>query len=131
MDISAIKKYGLSAYCSTPERWCWGLTCCLWQVKLRDFSRTGFRVPIRERYSLPLLDYYLGEFNFRFNRRTSRYRGKLFYRLLKQAVVTPPVMKHDIREGRFISWTTRYSMYKSQVHIPIILFKSLELLLYQ
>ena len=30
---------------------------------------------------LPLhLDYYLDEFTFRFNRRTSRYRRKLFYR---------------------------------------------------
>ena len=37
------------------------------------------------------LDYYLDEYTFRFNRRTSRYRGKLFYRLLQQAVVTEPV----------------------------------------
>ena len=32
------------------------------------------------------LDYYLDEFTFRFNRRTSRHRGKLFYRLVAQAV---------------------------------------------
>jgi transposase-like protein len=31
------------------------------------------------------LGYYLDEFTFRFNRRTSRYRGKLFYRLVQQA----------------------------------------------
>jgi transposase-like protein len=37
------------------------------------------------------LDYYLDEFTFRFNRRTSRHRGKLFYRLLQQAVITDPV----------------------------------------
>lgn len=37
------------------------------------------------------LDYYLDEFTFRFNRRTSTYRGKLFNRLLEQAVQTPPV----------------------------------------
>lgn len=37
------------------------------------------------------LDYYLDEFTFRFNRRSSKYRGKLFYRLLEQAVQTPPV----------------------------------------
>ena len=37
------------------------------------------------------LEYYLDEFTFRFNRRTSRYRGKLFYRLLQQAVVVDPV----------------------------------------
>jgi transposase-like protein len=36
------------------------------------------------------LDYYLDEFTFRFNRRTSRYRGKLFYRLLQNAVATDP-----------------------------------------
>jgi transposase-like protein len=37
------------------------------------------------------LDYYLDEYTFRFNRRTSRDRGKLFYRLLQHAVVAEPV----------------------------------------
>lgn len=37
------------------------------------------------------LDYYLDEFTFRFNRRTSRSRGKLFYRLVQQAVAVEPV----------------------------------------
>lgn len=37
------------------------------------------------------LDYYLDEFTFRFNRRKSRYRGKLFYRLAQQAVQVEPV----------------------------------------
>jgi len=37
------------------------------------------------------LDYYLDEFTFRFNRRKSRSRGKLFFRLLQQAVVVEPV----------------------------------------
>ena len=37
------------------------------------------------------LDYYLDEFAFRFNRRRSRSRGKLFYRLLQQAVAVDPV----------------------------------------
>jgi transposase-like protein len=36
------------------------------------------------------LPYYLDEFTFRFNRRTSRSRGKLFYRLLQQAVEVGP-----------------------------------------
>ena len=40
--------------------------------------------------SVEHLDYYLDEFTFRFNRRTSRSRGKLFYRLLQQAVQIPP-----------------------------------------
>ena len=34
---------------------------------------------------------YLNEFTFRFNRRTSRSRGKLFYRLAQQAVQIEPV----------------------------------------
>jgi len=37
------------------------------------------------------LDWYLDEFTFRFNRRTSTHRGLLFYRLLEESVVTPPV----------------------------------------
>ena len=36
------------------------------------------------------LDYYLDEFTFRFNRRASRSRGKLFFRLLQQAVQVEP-----------------------------------------
>ena len=42
------------------------------------------------------LDYYLDEYTFRFNRRTSRSRGMLFYRLLEQAVATEPVTYRDI-----------------------------------
>jgi transposase-like protein len=37
------------------------------------------------------LDYYLDEFTFRFNRRRSANRGKLFYRLVQQAVAIEPV----------------------------------------
>jgi hypothetical protein len=37
------------------------------------------------------LDYYLDEFAFRFNQRHSKSRGKLFYRLVQQAVQVPPV----------------------------------------
>jgi hypothetical protein len=37
------------------------------------------------------LDYYLDEFTFRFNRRRSAARGKLFYRLAQQAVQVEPV----------------------------------------
>lgn len=36
------------------------------------------------------LDYYLDEFTFRFNRRTSTSRGKLFYRLAEQGVQVDP-----------------------------------------
>jgi len=45
------------------------------------------------------LDYYLDEYTFRFNRRTSRSRGKLFYRLVQQAVTIAPVTGQEIRGG--------------------------------
>jgi hypothetical protein len=37
------------------------------------------------------LDWYLDEFTFRFNRRRATHRGLPFYRLLEEAVVTPPL----------------------------------------
>lgn len=45
------------------------------------------------------LDYYLDEFTFRFNRRTSASRGLLFYRLLDQAVHLPPVLTRTLKGG--------------------------------
>ena len=39
------------------------------------------------------------EFTFRFNRRTSRSRGKLFYRLLQNAMAVEPVAYKDIIKG--------------------------------
>jgi transposase-like protein len=36
------------------------------------------------------LTYYLDEYTFRFNRRTCTYRGKLFYRLVQQAMMVDP-----------------------------------------
>jgi transposase-like protein len=42
------------------------------------------------------LPYYLDEFAFRFNRKLSTYRGKLFYRLIQQAVETEPISFNDI-----------------------------------
>jgi hypothetical protein len=50
------------------------------------------------------LPYYLDEFTFRFNRRKSASRGKLFFRLMQQAVSTPP--------------RTHESMVRSDVHKP-------------
>ena len=47
------------------------------------------------------LEYYLDEYTFRFNRRTSRYRGKLFYRLVQQSVAVEPVpLKSMIKHAR-------------------------------
>jgi len=45
------------------------------------------------------LDYYLDEYTFRFNRRTCRHRGKLFFRLLQNAVVVDPVPFRAIAKG--------------------------------
>jgi transposase-like protein len=49
------------------------------------------------------LDYYLDEFTFRFNRRKSGSRGKLFYRLLQQAVQIDPVPYQAIVGGKSAS----------------------------
>ena len=49
--------------------------------------------------SLRHLDYYLDEFTFRFNRRKSRSRGKLFYRLLQQAVAVGPAPYKELVGG--------------------------------
>lgn len=53
------------------------------------------------------LDYYLDEFTFRFNRRTSNHRGKLFFRLLQNAVAVDPVtfrqLVRDVRGQRLRS----------------------------
>ena len=42
------------------------------------------------------LDAYLDEFVFRFNRRSSNFRGLLFYRLMQQSVHTQPYPYRDI-----------------------------------
>lgn len=45
------------------------------------------------------LDFYLDEFTFRFNRRKSRSRGKLFYRLVQQAVAVDPTPYRSLVGG--------------------------------
>lgn len=52
------------------------------------------------------LDYYLDEFTFRFNRRSSRSRGLLFYRLLQQAAATAPVPRKAMLGGQPVRQTT-------------------------
>lgn len=44
------------------------------------------------------LQYFLDEYTFRFNRRTSKSRGMLFYRLIEQAVMVEPVLVKDLKE---------------------------------
>jgi len=43
------------------------------------------------------LSYYLDEFTFRFNRRTSASRGKLFYRLVQQAMMVDPAPAYSLK----------------------------------
>jgi transposase-like protein len=45
------------------------------------------------------LDYYLDEFTFRFNRRTSHSRGKLFYRLIEQGMAVGPAPYDSLVKG--------------------------------
>jgi ISXO2-like transposase domain/Transposase zinc-ribbon domain len=51
------------------------------------------------------LDYYLDEFTFRFNRRTSRSRGLMWYRLVQQAVHTDPHPYHQLITTSSGSWS--------------------------
>lgn len=46
------------------------------------------------------LDYYLDEFTFRFNRRTSKSRGMLFYRLIQQSVAIDPIHSKKLVVGQ-------------------------------
>jgi hypothetical protein len=46
------------------------------------------------------LPYYLDEFTFRFNRRRSKSRGKLFFRLVQQAAVTGPMTHSDVAKPK-------------------------------
>jgi hypothetical protein len=45
------------------------------------------------------LDYYLDEYTFRFNRRSSLSRGLLFYRLMQHAVAMKPISYQKIVEN--------------------------------
>ncbi len=45
------------------------------------------------------LDYYLDEYTFRLNRRTSKARGLLFYRLIQHAVQVAPVPYNHLVGG--------------------------------
>jgi transposase-like protein len=49
------------------------------------------------------LDYYLDEFTFRFNRRTSASRGLLFFRLVQQSLAVEPVIAATIFGGKKLS----------------------------
>jgi len=52
------------------------------------------------RISSKHLEFYLDEYAFRFNRKLSTHRGKLFYRLVQQAVASPPVPLKKLIESK-------------------------------
>ena len=56
------------------------------------------------------LVYYLDEFTFRFNRRRSRSRGKLFFRLVEQALATAPEPYRAIAQRTKASQTSTQSV---------------------
>lgn len=55
------------------------------------------------------LDYYLDEYTFRFNRRTSKSRGLLFYRLLTQAIDLGPVLESQLKARESDSQSQEYT----------------------
>jgi len=55
--------------------------------------------------SIEHLDGYLDEFTFRFNRRKSHSRGKLFYRLVQQAVAVEPATYKAIVRSAQADWS--------------------------
>ena len=70
------------------------------------------------------LDYYLDEYTFRFNRRRSRHRGKLFYRLVQQAATVGPTTFRDgpTPTRQADRPTTRCGVVGGEVHTPTALF---------
>ena len=60
--------------------------------------------------SFAYLDYYLDEFTFRFNRRTSRSRGLLFQRLLEQAVAVEPAPYKRLVEAGETWWNSDHQI---------------------
>jgi len=54
---------------------------------------------VRNKY----LDYYLDEYTFRFNRRSSQARGLLFYQLVQQAVQVDHISRTQITTGRHVA----------------------------
>lgn len=62
------------------------------------------------------LDFYLDEFTFRFNRRTSRSRGLLFHRLMQQSVCLSPILGRTLRGGRPLPLPASPVIKGNQVH---------------
>lgn len=61
------------------------------------------------------LGYYLDEFTFRFNRRTSKSRGKLFYRLVQQSLLSDPVPGQQITGDQLVNARDQIN-YATELH---------------
>jgi len=70
--------------------------CCPACTASPRWPNDGCWAPTRARSTQPTLQSYLDEFVFRFNRRCSRSRGMLFYRVLELAVAHAPVRYRDL-----------------------------------
>ena len=69
------------------------------------------------------LSYYLDEFAFRFNRKLSTYRGKLFYRLMQQAVDTAPQPFKEITKS---TWLKEIGSLNNLINSKSLHFSSLK-----
>ena len=64
--------------------------------RIAALLKRGLLRTLQGRISKDHLLYYLDEFAFPFNRRSSRARGLLFYRLISQSVQTDHTSTHDL-----------------------------------
>jgi hypothetical protein len=74
------------------------------------------------------LDYYLDEFTFRFNRRKSYSRGKLFFRLVQQGVKESLLLLYlgmKFAGVKLFSRDTIYCIYLSKADMPIKLMSNI------
>ncbi|MCG2724864.1 MAG: hypothetical protein L6420_01185, partial [Elusimicrobia bacterium] len=62
------------------------------------------------------LDYYLDEFTFRFNRRKSASRGKLFYRLVQQSVQVVPAIRNLNQIPSHKEWWSQVDTHDTESH---------------
>ena len=81
---------------ATGIQWCGqvpslGRTCCLGPISVAALLQRWLMGTHQGAVAAAHLDYYLDEFTFRFNRRTSGSRGLLFQRLVEQALAIAPV----------------------------------------
>jgi transposase-like protein len=65
------------------------------------------------------LDYYLDEYTFRFNHRRAIMGGQMFLRLVEKALITPPLMREDIRARNIEEQKLFFELPMSNQDIPL------------